>query len=36
MVNGFENFGAVRPGSMLVHVVPPSLVTEMAPLVYSS
>jgi hypothetical protein len=31
-----ENFDAVRPGSMDFHEVPPSVVTEMAPLVYSS
>ena len=36
IANGLENFEAVRPGSMLAQLVPPSTVTDIAPLVYSS
>ena len=36
IAKGLENRDAVRPGSMLDQLEPPSVVTEMAALVYSS
>ena len=36
IAKGLENRAAVNPGSMLDQLEPPSVVTEMAPLVYSS